>query len=185
MVWRDSRNRAIGRTNRANINFSDVMKTTTSIRERILQAVVARLQQLATDAVLRELPAFIVHRNPTVALTREQSPALVVLAEGEAITQRANDRVTRELTIRITALARTQLAQDGSTLVVAETQADQLIAAAHAALFADVNFGGLALVLRELETEWDIEDADPVVCAIPARYAISYRTLAGDLTVQG
>ncbi|QTD44976.1 hypothetical protein [Ottowia testudinis] len=161
------------------------MAASNSIREQTLQAVVTRLQQLATDAVLRELPAFTVHRNPTVALTREQSPALVVFVEGDAITQRANDRVTRELTVRITALARTQLAPDGSTLVVAETQADQLLAAAHATMFADVNFGGLALGLRELETEWDIEDADPVVCAIPARYAISYRTLMGDLTVQG
>ncbi|QTD44379.1 hypothetical protein [Ottowia testudinis] len=156
-----------------------------SIRERILQAVFYRLQQLAADAALHGLPAFTVHRNPTVALTREQSPALVVFAEGDAISQRANDRVTRELTVRITALARTQLAPDGSTMVAAEVQADQLLTAAHAALFTDVNFGGLALGVRELETEWDVEDADPVICAIPARYAISYRTLIGDLVVQG
>jgi hypothetical protein len=157
----------------------------TSIREHILQALFYRLQQLSEDAALHGMPTFTVHRNPTVAITREQSPALVVFAEGDAISQRANDRVTRELTVRITALARTQLAPDGSTLVVAETQADQLLATAHATLFADVNFGGLALGLRELETEWDIEDADPVVCAIPARYAISYRTLIGDLAMQG
>ena len=157
----------------------------TSIRERILQAIVTRLQQLAGNGALHQLPAFTVHRNPTVALTREQSPALVVFAEGDAISQRSNDRVTRELTVRITALARTQLTSDGSTMVAAEVQADQLLTAAHAALFTDVNFGGLALGVRELETEWDVEDADPVVCAIPARYAISYRTLIGDLAVQG
>jgi hypothetical protein len=50
---------------------------------------------------------------------------------------------------------------------------------------ANANLGGLALGVREQECEWEVEDADAVAAAIPARYAISYRTLARDLTQPG
>ena len=97
----------------------------------------------------------------------------------ESITERANDRVTRELTMRITALAR------AVPPAVPETQADALLTAAHAALMADVNLNGLALGIKEIECEWDVEDADAVAAAIPARYRITYRTLAADLATSG
>lgn len=140
-----------------------------SIREQILLAVVAALRLTA------ESLGATLHRSPTVAISREQCPALVVFPESEAITGRANARVTRELTLRITALAR------AVAPVAPETEADQLLTAAHAALMADVNLGGLALGTKELECEWDVEDADAVAAAIPARYCITYRTLAADL----
>jgi hypothetical protein len=120
-----------------------------------------------------------VHRSPTVAISREQCPALVVFPESDAITERSNDRVTRELTVRIVALARA--VPSGA----AETEADRLLTAVHAALMADLNLGGLALGIREQECEWEVEDADAVAAAIPARYAITYRTLVSDLSVQG
>jgi hypothetical protein len=144
-----------------------------SIREQILLAVVARLRPPAS-----RLGATL-HRSPTVAITREQCPALVVFPESESITERANDRVTRELTVRITALAR------AVPPAMPETEADALLTAAHTALMADVNLGGLALGIRELECEWDVEDADAVAAAIPARYRITYRTLASDLSISG
>lgn len=144
-----------------------------SIREQILLAVVAALRASATSL------GATVHRSPTVAISREQCPALVVSPESEAITERANDRVTRELTLRITALARA-IAPSAP-----ETEADQLLTAAHAALMADVNLGGLALGIKEIECEWEVEDADAVAAAIPARYCITYRTLAADLAAPG
>ena len=76
------------------------MDTNTSIRERILLAVLA-----AVRPAVEGLGATL-HRSPTVALGREHCPALVVFPESEAITERANDRVTRELTVRLVALAR-------------------------------------------------------------------------------
>lgn len=144
-----------------------------SIREQILLAVLAtvRPQITALGATL--------HRSPTVALTREQCPALVVFPETETITERANDRVTRELTVRITALARAVPPAEP------ETAADALLTAAHAALMADGNLGGLALGIRELDCEWEVEDADAVAATIPARYRITYRTLAADLATPG
>jgi hypothetical protein len=144
-----------------------------SIREQILLAALETLRP-AVEGLGATL-----YRSPTVAVTREQCPALVVFPESEAITERANDRVTRELTVRVVALARAVLPD------APESQADELLTAAHAALMADGTLGGLALGIREQETEWEVEDADAVAAAIPARYRITYRTIAADLSIQG
>ncbi len=142
-----------------------------SIRERILLAVLS-----AVRAPAQALGATL-HRTPAIAIAREQCPALVVHPEADAIVSRANDRVTRELTVRVTALAR------AVPPTAPETAADALLTAAHAALMTDVNLGGLALGIHELDCEWDVEDADAVAAAIPARYRITYRTLAADLSM--
>ena len=143
-----------------------------SIRERILQAVVAVLTPVATGQ------AATVWRTPSVAITRDQCPALVVFPESEALADRANYRVTREVTVRITALARA-VPPD-----IAETQADALLCAAHSALMGDVNVGGLALGIREVESEWEVDDADGVAASTSARYQITYRTLIADISIQ-
>ena len=141
-----------------------------SLREQLLQALVARLASVAATGGASLL------RSPTLALPRELGPALLLFPESEVITDRANDRVTRELTVRLTALAR---GDDAAEV------ADRLLVAAHGALFTDVNFGGLALGIKELDTEWDLEDADATACAVPARYRITYRTLVSDLSTPG
>lgn len=144
-----------------------------SIREQILLAAFAAVRgpALALGATA--------HRSPTVAISREQSPALVMFAESESISERANDRVTRVLIVRLVALAR------AIPPIAPETEADRLLVAAHAALMADVNLGGLALGIQEQDCDWEVEDADAIAAAIPARYAITYRTLASDLSTQG
>lgn len=147
--------------------------TTNSIREQILCAV------METVCLAAEGQGATVHRSPTVAISREQCPALVVFPESESITERANDRVTRELIVRVVALAR------AVPPAVPETEADRLLTAAHAALFADGTFGGLALGIREQDCEWEVEDADAVAAAIPARYSLTYRTLAHDISQPG
>lgn len=148
-----------------------------SIREQILLAVL--------DAVRAPVEALgaTLHRSPTVAISRELCPALVVFPESESITERANDRVTRELTVRLVALAR------AVPPAIAETQADQLLTAAHAALFAacagNKPLAALVLGIREQDCEWDVEDADAVAVSIPARYCITYRTLNTDISSKG
>ncbi len=144
-----------------------------SIREQILLAV------LETVAPAAKGFGAGLHRSPTVAITREQSPALVVFPESDAISERANNRVTRELTIRMVALTR------AVPPTSPETEADQLMTAAHAALMANLNLGGLALGIREQGCEWDVEDADAVAAEVSARYCITYRTLANDVSVPG
>lgn len=141
-----------------------------SVREQLLQSLASRLAPVASAQGATLL------RSPTLAVPREQSPALLLFPESDALAERANDRVTRELTVRLTALAR---GEEGPQV------ADALLVAAHVALFLDVNLGGLALGLRELDTEWNLEDADATACAIPARYRITYRTLVSDLSISG
>lgn len=141
----------------------------TSMREAIVREALARCRAAITPVpVLRE---------PSVALTREQVPALVLTIEADAPLGRHNDRIERALTIRLTALVR--------SLGDGHAEADALICAAHAALFADVSLGGLALDITELEVDFQIEDADLDAIAIPALYRITYRTLVSDLRQGG
>ena len=112
-----------------------------SVRERILQAVV---QLLAPVALLQGAQVL---RSPTTGITREQSPALLIFPESDAVTPRINDRVERQLVLRMVAVARE------TALSAPEAIADALLVAAHAALFASANLAGLCLGLRELECE--------------------------------
>ena len=105
--------------------------------------------------------------------------ALLVFPESDTIVERPNDRVERQLVVRLVALAREAGAMPPEAL------ADQLLVAAHAALFSNANFNGLALGLKELDSEWDVEDADATAAAVPARYQITYRTRFHDLASQG
>lgn len=148
-----------------------------SIRERIVQAVLEKLRPVAT------LHGATLHRQPAIAITREQCPALVVFPESDAITDHANDRVVRELTLRVVALTRVVVSPAAPD--APETLADALLSSAHAALFMDVNLDALALGIRELGADWEVEDADATAVAIPARYAITYRTLTNDITQKG
>jgi hypothetical protein len=144
-----------------------------SLRERILQALMTLLQPVA------QANGAALIRSPPVGIPREQSPALLLFPESDGIASRPNDRVERHLVLRMTALARDQGSE--SAFVIA----DRLLVAAHAALFANANFDDLALGLMELECEWESEGADAQAAAIPARYQITYRTLATDISQQG
>ena len=139
-----------------------------SIRERVLREVLARLSAaVAPVAVLR---------MPTAPVARDASPALLLVAESDSITAHANQLVDRQLVIRIAVIARGADAFDA---------ADQLLVTAHRALLVDSNLGGLVLAVREIDCEWDVDDADAGSVALPARFEIRYRTHALDLTQTG
>lgn len=144
-----------------------------SIREQILQAVTVLLAPVAA------LQGAQVLRSPSTGVTREQSPALLIFPESDAVSPRINDRVERQLVLRVVALARETA---GSA---PEAIADRLLVAAHAALFDSANLNGLCLGLKELDCEWDVEDADALAASIPARYQITYRTMAHDISMIG
>ena len=144
-----------------------------SIREQILQTVVGLLEPVATAQGAQVL------RSPTTGVSRERSPALLVFPESDSITQRPNDRVERALVVRLVALAR-QAAGD-----MPEAIADRLLVAAHAALLGNPTLNGLCQGLKELDCEWDVEDADASAASIPARYQFTYRTLAQDISERG
>lgn len=139
-----------------------------SVRERLLRTLVDRLRAtLAPAAVLRQ---------PATPLPREAGPALLVFVEGDSITAHANHLVDRQLSVRLAVVARGADAFD---------VADRLLTAAHAAMLADPNLGGLAIAVREIDCEWEFDEADAGAVALPARYEIRYRTHALDLTQTG
>ena len=90
-----------------------------SIRERILREVVARL-----TAGVAPTP---VVRFPTVPVTREASPALLLFAEGDSISAHANNLVDRLLMVRLVAVARGDHAFDQADLAVVAADAHALI----------------------------------------------------------
>ena len=143
-----------------------------SIREQIIQTVVARLTLVASAQ------GATIRRQPTVPTDRAQLPTLLVFPDSEAV-RRVNDRTERELVIRIVALA------VGTATEIPEPMADRLMTAAHAALLADVTLGGLALGMEETDTDWQQDDADMDVAGLPSPSRITYRTFAHDLTQKG
>lgn len=143
-----------------------------SLREQLIQAVVTSLTPVAVaqGATLR--------RQPTVPTDRAHSPALLVYPETETV-RRVNERCERELTLRFVAVS------FGTETETPEPIADRLLTAAHSALFADVTLGGLALGLKELDCDWQQDDADMEAAALPARYQLTYRTLVSDISQKG
>jgi hypothetical protein len=140
-----------------------------SARERIVREVIARIAAAVSP--------ISVLRQPVTAIHREQTPAIVVTVESDAPVKRANDRMERELVLRIIGHARDST--DGHGV------ADDLVCRAHAALMADPALGDLALGIAEMEADWQAEDADMEAVAIPATYRITYRTFVTDLTRKG
>ena len=140
-----------------------------SRRELLIRAVMGCCQRAVTPAT--------VLRQPTTAIARDQTPALVLAIVSDAPVKRSNDRMERELVVRLTSYSRDPT--DGYTV------ADDLLCKAHLALLADTILGGLALSLTEMEADYQAEDADVEAIAIPATYRITYRTLVSDITQGG
>lgn len=140
-----------------------------SRREQIVREVLFRCQSaIAPTAVVRQA---------TVALARDQTPVLLVSIVSDTPVKRSNDRMERELVVRLTSYARDPT--DGYAV------ADDLLCRSHVALLADTTLGGLALSLAEMEADYQVEDADVEAIAIPAIYRITYRTLVSDISQGG
>ena len=140
-----------------------------SRRELLIRAVMGYCQAAVTTAT--------VLRQPTTAIARAQTPALILVIVSDAPVKRSNDRMERELVIRLTSYARDPT--DGYAV------ADDLLCRSHVALLADTTLGGLALSLAEMEADYQAEDADVEAIAIPAIYRITYRTLVSDISQGG
>lgn len=140
-----------------------------SRRELLIRAVIGCCQAAVTPAT--------VLRQPTIAIARDQTPALVLAIVSDAPVKRSNDRMERELVVRLTSYVRDPT--DGYAV------ADDLLCKTHLALLADTTLGGLALSLNEMEADYQAEDADVEAIAIPAIYRITYRTLVSDISQGG
>ena len=103
-----------------------------SRREQIVREILARIATAVSPIV--------VLRQPTTAIPREKTPALVVAVESDTPVKRANDRMERDLIVRVTGFARDPV--DGYAV------ADDLVCRAHAALMADPALGDLLTELK-------------------------------------
>jgi len=140
-----------------------------SIRERIVRAVIERLRiAVAPVEVLRQ---------PATAQPREASPFLAVIAQSDTRDADLNTTSQRVLSLRLTAVSRDAADPWG--------QADALLCAAHRALLADPTLAGLALSTTLQDVDFEAEDADAAAIAVPAVYAITYRTARADITEGG
>ena len=140
-----------------------------SRRELLIRAVMGCCQSAVAPAS--------VLRQPTTAIARDQTPALILVIVSDAPVTRSNDRMERELALRIIGHARDPT--DGYAV------ADDLLCRAHAALFADSTLGGLALAITEQEADYLADDADVEAIALPASYRFTYRTLVSDIAQGG
>ena len=140
-----------------------------SRRELLIRAVIGCCQAAVTPAT--------VLRQPTTAIARDQTPALVLAIVSDTPVKRSNDRMERELVVRLTSYVRDPT--DGYAV------ADDLLCRAHAALFADSTLGGLALAITEQEADYLADDADVEAIALPATYRFTYRTLVSDIAQGG
>jgi hypothetical protein len=143
----------------------------TSLRERILQAVASRVQGAATVSGAR----FV--RQPVLGIPTEQAPVLVMMFDGEQVLDRSALHATREISLRVGALTRNT--NDTADL----TAADALLVSAHAALLADTTLGGLALAVDEQGAELETADTADVAVLLAQRYAVRYRTRTAALDV--
>lgn len=141
-----------------------------SIRERIIQAMIATISASAMahtgKAPIRQSP---------LALTREDSPAILIEVVGDNAGERTNDREARVLQVRISALWR----DDGFA------DADSAMVDIHRELLANANLGGLCQNIIQGDADFENEDADAGAVITPVSYSIPYRTRIRDIAVLG
>lgn len=136
-----------------------------SIRERITGALLARL--------IANLSPIAVLRAPVPPANRSALPLLVIEPQGESVEQREGEMVERHLTFVLAVLTR------GDN---AAAQADALQVAAHQALMATAQAPEPNFLIREIDCDWDVEDADLIALRLTTRYQITYHSHPHDIS---
>ncbi len=134
-----------------------------SHREQIIGAILTKLGGVSGVGL---------YRSRFTALSRGESPAIVVRPEKEDIVKRNNDLSEREMILVVDVIARG---------AVPDSVADQYCVSAHAKVIEDETLGGLTLFTRETGTVWEMQDADLDAVVVSMRYLIGYRTVAKTL----
>lgn len=131
-----------------------------SRREQIIEALRVKLATI---------PGITAYRSRLAAITRAESPAIVVQGVKETVTKRNNDLSERELEVDVDVIARGQ---------TPDQTADAFCVLAQAKVMEDQTLGGLCLRLREVGTQWLMVEADLDAVIVSTRYMIDYRTTA-------
>lgn len=129
------------------------------------------LAQIATLA--NQVQGLTVFRSRDAAISRAETPALVIQPEEETVEFQSSLLAVRLLVVVLTVFTRSD---------VPDQTADPLIQALHAKLMADPTLGGRAARVIEQGSKWAFEVADRTALATELRYQIKYQTLAADLS---
>ena len=146
------------------------------------------MAQTHRETILRAVTALIVgagvapvFRSRRDALERKELPAIVVMPGGEQNQRLGSHRVARsfQVLVEVHAKASSEPGADST----ADQSADPVIAALHAALFAEKTFGGKIadLIDREMQ-EPQFTDGDETRVAITLVYEAIYATAERDIT---
>lgn len=134
-----------------------------SRREQIIEAILGQLEEISGVGV---------YRSRLTALSRAESPAIVVRWEKDDVTKRNNDLSERELVVVVDVIARG---------AVPDSVADQYCVSGHAKVMEDENIGG-ALFTRPMGDVCEMpQDTDLDGVVVSMRYLIGYRTTAKTL----
>jgi len=146
-----------------------------SIREQILQAIGTTLAAAASA----NGATFI--RSPSAPLTIEQTHALVLLPEGDAVVESSStERTQRKLTVSVVAVVR----QAGTSGPSADLAADVLLVQAHSALFTSQPLADLRARIEPADTDWGSESLNVSASWQPSRYVITYLTKRHDIATK-
>ena len=137
----------------------------TTKRETILQAIVTLLAGIPGSTG--------VYRSREDAMTREESPAIVVRPENEEVEENAIGMIDARLTVVIDVYARGP---------APDSIADAIVEIAHARLMANSTLGGLAIDITEDGTTFDAEGADQDAGFTSPRYIVWHRRARASLT---
>jgi len=134
-----------------------------SRREQIIGAILAKLGAVSGVGL---------YRSRLIALSRADSPAIVLRWEKDDVVKRNNDLSEREMVVVVDVIARG---------AVPDSVADQYCVSAHAKVMEDENIGG-ALFTRPMGDVCEMQEADLDAVVVSMRYLIGYRTAAKTLS---
>ncbi len=135
-----------------------------TIREQILQALVAAATAVITGGV---------YRSREAAIARSEGPAIIVRPEEEKVETRGQRVALRDFTVKCEVIVRGQ---------VPDEDADPILDALHTAVMTDPTLGGLIAWIFEEETKWDFELADMNAVSVTILYRCRCLTAANSLS---
>lgn len=136
---------------------------TASIRERICETVVTKLETIATT-----------FRDRQSAVARAEGAVILVQEKIETVENRNNGVAIRDLTVEISLLYRSDAPSQAT---------DGTVQGMHQILTSDQTLGGLANRIIEEGTEWRYDEADLTAVEVALQYRIRYMTPVGVLNV--
>ena len=139
---------------------------TASLREQILARISAALSAAAPGGAT-------VYRSREVSITRNITPAVVIMPRNGTSTRLAAQVDRHELEVDVEIFVR------GDPW---DQLADPVDVAAHAVLVSDAQLADLSAQIRRIGEDFSSQEADRTAGTLTARYLVTWNSHAADLT---